>query len=37
MKIDKSIKRITVGNTDIQRIMHGGGYFVAKERSTWSD
>lgn len=25
MIIDKSIKRVTVGNTDIQRIMHGGG------------
>ena len=25
MVIDKSIKRVTVGNTDIQRIMSGGG------------
>lgn len=24
MIIDESIKRVTVGNTDIQRIMHGG-------------
>lgn len=29
MIIDKSIKRVTVGNTGIQRIMHGG-YFVAE-------
>lgn len=30
MIIDKSIKRITVGNTDIQRIMHGGGILWQK-------
>lgn len=30
MIIDKSIKRVTVGNTDIQRIMHGGGYCMAE-------
>ena len=30
MIIDKSIKCITVGNTDIQRIMHGGGILWQK-------
>ncbi|WP_311564288.1 hypothetical protein [Peptoniphilus duerdenii] len=30
MIIDKSIKRVTVGNTDIQRIMHGGGILWQK-------
>lgn len=30
MIIDKSIKRITIGNTDIQRIMHGGGILWQK-------
>lgn len=32
MKIEKNIKRVTVGNTDIQRIMNGGGYSVARSR-----
>lgn len=31
MIIEKSIKRVTIGNTDIQRIMNGGGYFVASK------
>ena len=30
MIIDKSIKRVTVANTDIQRIMHGGGILWQK-------
>ena len=33
MIIDKSIKATTVVNTDIQRIMHGGGYFVGKRKT----
>ena len=30
MIIDESIKRVSVGNTEIQKIM-SGGYFVAKK------
>lgn len=30
MIIDKNVTRVTVGNTDIQKIMTGGGYSVAE-------
>ena len=30
MIVDKSTKRVSVGNTEIQKIM-SGGYFVAKK------
>lgn len=39
MIIDESIKRVTVGNPDIQGIMHGGGILWEKEkvyRIVWS-
>ena len=32
MKIDKNITRITVGNTEIQKIMSGGGIIWEKEK-----
>lgn len=33
MIIDKSIKRVTIGNTDIQKIMSGGVFCGKKTQS----
>lgn len=35
MIIDKNIKRVSIGNTNIQRIMHGGGILWQRKIFTW--